>query len=290
MGGADELGPDELARNIAAHLEHLQRFAGVHYVGAGPLPGAPPMPATAVDTGGGENATRSAPSRVKESVEQVKKRVLRQEASQWTPAKKLAYLRDKNVGDCRRCALCQGRNNLVFGVGNPEADLMFIGEAPGAEEDRRGEPFVGAAGKKLDSWIEELGMKREDVYIANVLKCRPPGNRDPKPEEIEKCSPFLRAQIRAIEPKVIVALGRFAGALLLGRQLRMYQMRGNVHEYVQEKPEVRVPLVVTYHPSYVLRSEKGPRRGPDNSEPRKSENDKVLGDLRMAVKHVGGAS
>lgn len=291
MPKAEDLGPEALAASLAAQLEHLRRYRGVHYVGSAPMPG---MPETSVATpdGATPDASKGSESEVRssggprESVGEVKKRVLRQQAAQWTPAKKLQYLREKNVGDCRRCRLAQGRQNLVFGVGSPEADIMFIGEAPGAEEDRRGEPFVGAAGRRLDEWIAAIGLRREDVYIANVLKCRPPGNRDPQEDEIESCSPFLRAQIRAIEPKVLVALGRFAGALLLGSSQRMYQMRGQVHQYVEEKTKQNVPLVVTYHPSYVLRSEKGPSRGPDNSKPRKSENDAVLADLRMAVKQV----
>jgi DNA polymerase len=216
--------------------------------------------------------------------------VLREQASQWPAARKLAYLRERNLGDCHRCALAAGRAQIVFGVGNPEAGLMFVGEAPGAEEDRRGEPFVGAAGRRLDQWIAAIGLRRDEVYIANVIKCRPPNNRDPRPEEIERCSPFLRAQIRAIRPRVLVALGRFAGALLTGRQLPMYQLRGNPHEYVEEEAGIRIPVVVTYHPSYVLRSEKAPADTPDNSRPCKSENDAALADLKTAAKLLGGAT
>ena len=159
---------------------------------------------------------------------------------------------------------------------------MFVGEAPGAEEDRRGEPFVGAAGQRLDGWIRWLGLSREQVYIANVLKCRPPRNRDPQPVEIERCSPFLHAQIRAIEPKVIVALGRFAGCLLLGQDRRMYEMRGKLQRYVEPKTKTEFPLVVTYHPSYVLRSEREPRRRPDRRGSIKTEDQKVLDDLARA--------
>lgn len=281
MSEADDLDARALAAGLAAHLEHLRRFRGVHYVGAGDVPGM----AAVAEAVPAKPASAARP----ETVGQVKKRVLKQQAAEWSPGKKLQYLREKNVGDCQRCRLAQSRNNLVFGVGSPEAKIMFVGEAPGAEEDRRGEPFVGAAGARLDQWIEAMGLRREDVYIANVLKCRPPGNRDPQADEIESCSPFLRAQIRAIEPKVLVALGRFAGGLLLGSSQRMYQMRGQVHAYVEPKTQRHIPLVVTYHPSYVLRSEKGPSRRPDNSEARKSENEAVLGDLKMAVKHVADA-
>lgn len=206
-------------------------------------------------------------------------------AEQWSASEKLQYLRD-HIGDCRRCPLARSRRNIVFGVGNPEADVMFIGEAPGADEDRLGEPFVGAAGRRLDQWIEHLGMRRADVYIANVLKCRPPGNRDPQSAEIERCSPFLQAQIRAVEPKVLIALGRFAGCLLLGRELKLWEMRGKVHSYREPKSGVEIPLLVTYHPAYVLRSEQRPpgdaRGQPDRTGAIKSEDEKVLADLARA--------
>ena len=213
---------------------------------------------------------------------------MRARAREWSAAEKLSYLRERNVGDCQRCVLARTRRNIVFGVGSPEADLMFVGEAPGAEEDRRGEPFVGAAGQRLDQWIAALGLSRSEVYIANVLKCRPPGNRDPQAVEIERCSPFLQAQIRAIQPRVIVALGRFAGCLLLGRQRKMYEMRRDLHHYLEPKSGARIPLVVTYHPSYVLRSEKQPRGGRTRgkSDPGgaiKSEEQKVLRDLERAT-------
>jgi uracil-DNA glycosylase len=155
----------------------------------------------------------------------------------------------------------------VFGVGNPEADILFVGEAPGADEDRQGEPFVGRAGRRLDQWILEMGMRREDVYIANVLKCRPPGNRDPRPEEVDTCSVFLKAQIRAIGPRVIVALGRHAGMLLSRREdMSLRAMRNTVLGYDASGPSDAagsriIPLVVTYHPAYVLRQETGAEHG-----------------------------
>ncbi|NVB41652.1 uracil-DNA glycosylase [Pseudenhygromyxa sp. WMMC2535] len=201
-------------------------------------------------------------------------------------------MRERNVGDCQRCPLARTRRNIVFGVGNPEADLMFIGEAPGGEEDRLGEPFVGPAGRRLDAWLDLLGLRRADVYIANVLKCRPPGNRDPQPMEIERCSPFLHAQIRAIEPKVIVALGRYAGCLLLQRDLKLYEMRRSVQQYREPKSGAEIPLMVTYHPSYVLRQDRrghpGHRGGgppPQSNRPAwiNPEDEKVLADLERAL-------
>lgn len=198
--------------------------------------------------------------------------------SNWSAAEKLSYLRERNVGDCRRCPLHRTRTNLVFGVGHPQARMMFIGEAPGAEEDRRGEPFVGAAGQRLTQWVEALGLAREDVYIANVLKCRPPGNRDPQPAEVQKCGPFLRAQIRAISPRVIVALGRYSGALLTGKNLKLYELRSRPHVYADPRaPELQPALFVTYHPSYVLRTE-----APGADRGRAGANEKVMADLRRA--------
>ncbi|HRI07011.1 MAG TPA: uracil-DNA glycosylase [Nannocystaceae bacterium] len=204
---------------------------------------------------------------------------VREDARYWTSAQKLDYLRSKNVGNCQRCPLARTRTNIVFGVGNPEASIMFVGEAPGQEEDLRGEPFVGRAGQRLTEWLGALGLRRDDVYIANVLKCRPPGNRDPEREEVERCSPFLRAQIRAIQPKVLVALGRYAGMLLLGVEERtMRSMRGRTWTYEEPQAGLRVPLIVTYHPSYVLRQERDVPPGKSSEA-----NDAVMTDLRQAL-------
>lgn len=134
------------------------------------------------------------------------------------------------LGDCRLCPLWETRNNIVFGVGNPNARVMFVGEGPGKNEDLQGEPFVGAAGHNLDSLLELAGLRREDVYIANVVKCRPPGNRNPKPEEIEACAPFLREQIRSVWPDVIVCLGNFAAHFVLRTEQGIMTLRGRMHQ------------------------------------------------------------
>jgi len=153
------------------------------------------------------------------------------------------------VPACTACALHKSRTQTVFGVGDENADWMLIGEAPGAEEDKLGEPFVGQAGKLLDNMLAAIDLKRgENVYIANVLKCRPPGNRNPEPEEIEKCTPFLKRQIALIQPKLIIAMGRFAAQTLLASDASIASLRGRVFSYEG------VPLIVTYHPAYLLRT------------------------------------
>ena len=163
-------------------------------------------------------------------------------------AEALAAVR-ADIGDCTRCKLhTQGRRQIVFGVGNPEADLMFVGEAPGADEDIQGIPFVGRAGQLLTKIIEAIDLKREDVYIANVIKCRPPGNRNPEPDEVETCEPFLFQQIDIIKPKVIVALGKFGAQTLLRTLDPISRLRGRVYEFRGAK------LVPTFHPAYLLRN------------------------------------
>jgi uracil-DNA glycosylase len=164
------------------------------------------------------------------------------------PAARLRALRD-HIGDCRRCRLCEKRTQIVFGVGNPKARLMFVGEGPGAEEDRQGEPFVGRAGQLLTDIITKgMGLRRSDVYIANVVKCRPPDNRVPEPDEMAACIPFLEAQIEAIAPEVIVALGATAVQGLLGVKVQITKFRG---EWTNFKG---TPLMPTFHPSYLLRN------------------------------------
>jgi DNA polymerase len=144
--------------------------------------------------------------------------------------------------------LCQGRRNIVFGVGNPRARLVFVGEAPGREEDERGEPFVGEAGRLLDRILFAMGLAREEVYICNVEKCRPPGNRDPEPAEIEACEPYLQRQLAAIRPQLIVTLGRFAAQTLLRDQTPISRLRGHWRQYQG------IPLMPTYHPAFLLRN------------------------------------
>ena len=163
-------------------------------------------------------------------------------------AQGLAAIRSA-LGDCTRCKLhTQGRKQIVFGVGNPAADIMFVGEAPGADEDTQGIPFVGRAGQLLTKMIEAMGLARDEVYIANVLKCRPPGNRDPQPDEVETCEPFLFQQVASVQPKVVIALGAFAARTLLKTQDPISRLRGRVYDYRGAQ------LIPTFHPSFLLRS------------------------------------
>jgi DNA polymerase len=154
-----------------------------------------------------------------------------------------------HIGDCQRCKLCSGRTQLVFGVGNPQAELMFVGEGPGRDEDLQGEPFVGRAGQLLTEIIQKgMKLRRQDVYIANVVKCRPPNNRNPEPDEIKQCMPFLTRQIELIAPRVIVALGTFAAQTLLDVRTPITRMRGVWHLYRGVK------VMPTFHPAYLLRN------------------------------------
>ena len=163
-------------------------------------------------------------------------------------AEALVAIRE-DIGDCTRCKLHSlGRTQVVFGVGNPDADLMFVGEAPGADEDEQGIPFIGRAGQLLTKIIEAINLKRDDVYIANIIKCRPPQNRNPEPDEVASCEPFLFRQIDVIKPKVIVALGKYAAQTLLRRETPISRLRGQVFDYRGAK------LVPTFHPAYLLRN------------------------------------
>jgi uracil-DNA glycosylase len=173
----------------------------------------------------------------------------------------------EDIGDCTRCRLHKGRTKLVFGVGNVNADIMFVGEGPGADEDAKGEPFVGRAGQLLNNMISAMGIKREDVYIANVVKCRPPGNRTPEKDECDTCSPFLMRQIDVIKPKVIVALGAVAAKNLLAVSDSMANLRGRWYDFRDTR------LVVTYHPAYLLR------------DPRQKK--EAWKDLQMVMKFLG---
>jgi uracil-DNA glycosylase family 4 len=189
------------------------------------------------------------------------------EAGTTDPVEALRLIRE-DLGDCTRCPLHkQGRKQIVFGVGNPRAELMFIGEAPGADEDQQGEPFVGRAGQLLNNMIKAMGIKREDVYIANIIKCRPPGNRTPERDECETCSPFLMRQIAAIKPKAIVALGAVAAKTLLAINAPMSEFRGHWYDFRGTK------LAVTYHPAFLLR------------DPRQKK--ETWKDLQMVMKELG---
>lgn len=154
----------------------------------------------------------------------------------------------EELGDCRRCQLASGRTRLVFGVGNPRARIVFVGEAPGRDEDLKGEPFVGEAGQLLTKIIQAMGFQREEVYICNVLKCRPPNNRNPLPSEIEQCHPFMLRQVQSIAPDVVVALGTFAVQTLLRSKEPISRLRGRFHDYHG------IPLMPTFHPAFLLRN------------------------------------
>jgi DNA polymerase len=169
------------------------------------------------------------------------------------------YNWDQLKGAVRQCIACDlhaSRKNTVFGVGDEQAEWMIVGEAPGADEDRQGEPFVGRAGQLLNNMLLAIGLKREQVYIANILKCRPPNNRDPRPEEVEKCEPFLKRQVELVNPKIILAVGRIAAHNLLKTESSLSQLRGHCFYY----GEHNTPVVVTYHPAYLLRSPKEKRK------------------------------
>jgi DNA polymerase len=170
------------------------------------------------------------------------------------------------VASCMACSLHHSRTQTVFGVGDREAEWLIIGEAPGADEDRQGEPFVGRAGRLLNAMLEALGLQRSQVYIANILKCRPPNNRDPLPQEAASCEIYLRHQMTLLQPRIILALGRVAAQNLLKTSVSLGRLRGVVHQY----PDTTIPLVVTYHPAYLLRS---PR-----------EKNRAWQDLRLALR------
>jgi DNA polymerase len=204
---------------------------------------------------------------------------LKPEQSVSDPVKALKVIRE-DLGDCTRCVLHkQGRKQIVFGVGNPTAELMFVGEGPGADEDEKGEPFVGRAGQLLNNMIKAMGIEREQVYIANIVKCRPPGNRQPEREECATCSPFLMRQIAVVKPKVIVALGATAAKTLLAMNSSMMQLRGRFYDFKPAGVRSNDPdwdgckLAVTYHPAFLLR------------DPR--QKGEAWKDLQMVMKELG---
>jgi DNA polymerase len=195
------------------------------------------------------------------------------------PKAALRLIRE-DLGDCTRCKLHkQGRKQIVFGVGNPRAELMFVGEGPGADEDAQGEPFVGRAGQLLNNMIKAMGLRRDEVYIANVVKCRPPGNRTPERDECETCSPFLMRQIAVIKPKVVVALGAVAAKNLLAFNAPMAELRGRFYDFMPAGVRSSDPswqgarLVVTYHPAFLLR------------DPR--QKGEAWKDLQMVMRYLG---
>lgn len=201
------------------------------------------------------------------------------EQSVTDPVAALKLIRE-DLGDCTRCKLHQqGRKQIVFGVGNPRAELMFVGEGPGADEDTQGEPFVGRAGQLLNNMIKAMGIRREDVYIANIVKCRPPGNRTPERDECETCSPFLMRQIAVIKPKVVVALGAVAAKNLLAMNAPMSELRGRFYDFTPSGARSSDPswqgtkLAVTYHPAFLLR------------DPR--QKGEAWKDLQMVMKYLG---
>ena len=201
------------------------------------------------------------------------------EQSVTDPIAGLKLIRE-DIGDCTRCKLhAQGRKQIVFGVGNPHADLMFVGEGPGADEDAQGEPFVGRAGQLLNNMIKAMGIRREDVYIANVVKCRPPGNRTPERDECDTCGPFLMRQIATIKPKVIVALGAVAAKYMLAINAPMSELRGRFYDFMPTGARASDPtwqgakLAVTYHPAFLLR------------DPR--QKGEAWKDLQMVMKYLG---
>ena len=167
---------------------------------------------------------------------------------------------EEEVRQCTACGLCASRTQTVFGVGDRQTDWLIVGEAPGADEDRQGEPFVGRAGKLLNPMLQAIGLQREQVYIANILKCRPPENRDPAPAEAASCRPFLERQIALIRPRIILAVGRIAAQNLLDTDAQIGKLRGRVHRF----GPARIPLVVTYHPAYLLRSPREKRKSWDD--------------------------
>ena len=169
----------------------------------------------------------------------------------WMEIEKLDEL-DKAICDCKKCSLSKGRNNFVFGVGNPDADVVLVGEAPGAEEDKQGIPFVGRAGKLLTDILKAINFLRDEVYICNIIKCRPPENRNPLPDEIGKCEPYLLRQLEIIKPKLILSLGTFASQTLLRTREPLGKMRGKIYDYMVGDQKIK--LMVTYHPAALLRN------------------------------------
>jgi len=250
MNASKKSGSMDTRRAVAEWLEFLKDI-GVREM-KGSLPGAAGGRKQKAADPGSEPASRSAPAPTRRAPKVASGApelfaIHAEDSPRADPAESLRRIREE-IGDCTRCRLCEGRTHIVFGVGDPKARLMFVGEGPGAEEDAQGEPFVGRAGQKLNEMIRAIGLRREEVYIANVVKCRPPGNRAPEPDEIATCSRFLFAQIEAIRPQVIVALGGPAAQTLLGTRAGITQLRGHWGSFRG------IPVMPTFHPAYLLRA------------------------------------
>ena len=239
---ASDSGPVPPSEQLAAHVAYFQELgvSGVSRDRVWRLRPADPDPAKAAAPEPVAAAAAGAPVELS-MFDQVAA------PSAATAEERLRLIREE-LGDCTRCRLHGGRRTLVFGVGNPDAALMFVGEAPGRDEDLQGIPFVGRAGQLLTRIIEAIDLRREDVYIANVIKCRPPDNRNPQPDEVRTCEPFLFAQIDAIRPRVIVAMGSFAARTLLRTEDAISRLRGRVFEFRGAR------LIPTFHPAFLLRS------------------------------------
>ena len=282
----------ELRRALAARIRYYNEM-GIYDFYRRPLPAEDPIALNEKEIINSEHAVKSGEEMSPKKAAAVAMPVVEEsifeviapkpEQSVSDPVKALKIIRE-DLGDCTRCALHkQGRKQIVFGVGNPKAELMFVGEGPGADEDTQGEPFVGRAGQLLNNMIKAMGIEREQVYIANIVKCRPPGNRQPERDECETCSPFLMRQIAVVKPKVIVALGATAAKTLLAMNSSMIQLRGRFYDFkptgirnndCSNDPEwEECKLAVTYHPAFLLRD---PRQ--------KSE---AWKDLQMVMKELG---
>lgn len=230
---------EELSALVAAFRTHLRwrQAHGAHWFPSAPSPRLGPSPsAVEPDVGTPEAAEVFAEEEAEPAT------------SGRLPSREALERVRQELGECKRCGLSRQRKKIVFGEGNPNADLMFVGEAPGGEEDQQGRPFVGAAGQLLTRMIEAMGLSRDEVYICNIIKCRPPRNRDPNPDEIDTCEPFLRDQIDAIDPSIIIALGSFAAKTLLRTEMSITRLRGRFHTYHG------IALMPTFHPAYLLRN------------------------------------
>ncbi|MBT4098520.1 MAG: uracil-DNA glycosylase [Gemmatimonadetes bacterium] len=248
-----QVSPQETLRQVRRALEDLVLFEGRQFIAPADMshPAAPDeaqVEAAQVEPSGEPEPQMPEPMAAEPDQIQAEPQMMEAPPTpQVSGTESLEGFRQQ-ICECTKCELGHTRNHFVFGAGRADADILFVGEAPGADEDRQGEPFVGAAGQLLTKIIEAMGLRREDVFICNLLKCRPPNNRDPLPEEVASCEPYLKEQIRLVAPKVICCLGKFASQALLRSDLSLSRMRGQQHTYEG------IPLVVTYHPAALLRN------------------------------------